>query len=70
MHIVYDDGLVACTDRELIIRRYYFPWGSAKRIPYSAIRGARWIPLNFWTGSCSVSIGASVPPVTIISRWA
>ncbi|MEU8687360.1 hypothetical protein [Streptomyces sp. NPDC048665] len=48
---MYDDGLLACTDSELIIRRYYFPWGSAKRIPYSQIRGVQWIPLDLRTGS-------------------
>ncbi|AWS41835.1 hypothetical protein [Streptosporangium sp. 'caverna'] len=42
---MYNDGLVACTDTELIIGRYYFPWGSAKRIPLSAIRGLSWVPL-------------------------
>jgi hypothetical protein len=35
--MLYDDGRIACDDSNLIIRRYY-PWGSAKRIPYSAIR--------------------------------
>ncbi|GAA1283234.1 hypothetical protein [Planotetraspora silvatica] len=42
---MYDDGLVTCTDAELIINRYYFPFGSAKRIPLSGIRGVRWMPL-------------------------
>lgn len=51
MHAMYDDGLVACTERGLIIRRYYFPSGTAKRIPYAKIQQVRWIPLNLWTGS-------------------
>lgn len=34
---MYDDGRVACTADELIIRHYYFPAGD-KRIPYQAIR--------------------------------
>ncbi|WP_204072230.1 hypothetical protein [Planotetraspora phitsanulokensis] len=42
---MYDDGLVTCTDAELIIQRYYFPLGSAKRIPLSGIRGVDWRPL-------------------------
>ncbi|GII55301.1 hypothetical protein Pth03_36900 [Planotetraspora thailandica] len=42
---MYDDGLVACTDHELIINRYYFPFGSAKRIRYSDIRGVSRVPL-------------------------
>ena len=39
----YEDGTVACTDSELVIRHYYFPAG-AKRIPYSAIREVRRVP--------------------------
>jgi hypothetical protein len=42
----YDDGKVACTDDELIIRDYYFFAGGAKRIPYSAIREARQVRLG------------------------
>ena len=41
----YEDGTVACTDSELVIRHYYFPAG-AKRIPYSAIREVRRVPLG------------------------
>ena len=41
----YDDGKVACTDDELVIRHYYFPSGT-KRIPYSAIREARRVRLG------------------------
>jgi hypothetical protein len=47
---MYDDGLVACTEQELIIRRYYFPFGSPKHIPYARIRGLRRIPLTLLTG--------------------
>lgn len=43
---MYNDGLVACTARELVIRRYYFPLASAKRIPYERIRGLRQVPLT------------------------
>jgi hypothetical protein len=42
----YDDGNVACTDSGLVIRRYYSPVGGTKRIPYSAIREARQVPLT------------------------
>ncbi|MBV6699919.1 hypothetical protein [Kitasatospora aureofaciens] len=48
---MYDDGLVACTGGELVIRRYYFPLASAKRIPYRDVRGLRWMPLTLGTGS-------------------
>lgn len=33
----YDDGRVACTERELLVRWYYFPAGT-KRISYAKIR--------------------------------
>ncbi len=36
----YDDGRVACTDQEIIIRHYYFPLG-AKRVRYQDIREVR-----------------------------
>ncbi len=42
----YDDGSVACTDTDLVIRRYYFPLGGAKRIPYQAIQEVRRAPLT------------------------
>lgn len=43
----YDDGKIACTDSELVIRNYYFPFG-AKRIPYAAIKEVRRVPMHFW----------------------
>ncbi|WP_214103048.1 hypothetical protein [Acrocarpospora catenulata] len=42
---MYADSTVTCTDSELIINRYYFPWGAAKRIPLPAIRAVIWLPL-------------------------
>jgi hypothetical protein len=42
----YDDGKIACTDSELVIRNYYFPFGT-KRIPYAAIKEARQVPMHF-----------------------
>jgi hypothetical protein len=33
--MLYDDGLIACDDDALVIRRYY-PWGD-KRVPYRVI---------------------------------
>lgn len=41
----YDDGTVACTEDELVIRRYYVPRGD-KRIPYRTIKGVRRVPLE------------------------
>jgi hypothetical protein len=43
----YDDGKIACTDTALVIRYYYFP-PFPKRIPYSAIREVRVVPLRIW----------------------
>jgi hypothetical protein len=40
----YDDGRVACTDQEIVIRHYY-PLGS-KRIKYQDIREVRMTPLG------------------------
>jgi hypothetical protein len=39
----YDDGRVACTDREIVIRRYYTR--RDKRISYQAIREVHQVPL-------------------------
>ncbi len=47
--VTYDDGRIAFDDRGLIIRRYYL-WGSAKRIPYSAIRSVNQVPLTALSG--------------------
>jgi hypothetical protein len=37
----YDDGLIACRDGELVIRRYYFPFALSKRVRYDRIRSVR-----------------------------
>ena len=34
---LYKDRWIDCTADAVLIRGYYFPWGT-KRIPYSAIR--------------------------------
>jgi hypothetical protein len=34
----YDDGIIACDTDGLVIRGYYFPWGS-KHIRYGEIKG-------------------------------
>jgi hypothetical protein len=33
----YRDRWIECTDGEILVHGYYFPWGT-KRIPYTAIR--------------------------------
>jgi len=39
--VLYDDGLVQLDSYGLTIRRYYFPFGTSKRIPYPRIRGVQ-----------------------------
>ncbi len=34
----YKDRWIECTDSALLVRGYYFPWGT-KRIPYASIKG-------------------------------
>ena len=41
----YDDGLIACPDDELVIRRYDL-FLRPKRIPYAEIRGVRRLELG------------------------
>ncbi|MGO8948612.1 MAG: hypothetical protein ACLQUY_13315 [Ktedonobacterales bacterium] len=37
--VLYDDGLVQLDSSGLTIRRYYFPFGTSKHIPYAQIKG-------------------------------
>jgi len=46
---LYRDRWIECTDDELRISGYYFPWGS-KRIPYSAIRSVRRVDIAALSG--------------------
>lgn len=36
-NVLYEDRWITCTDKELVIRGYYFPFGWAKRIPYAEL---------------------------------
>ena len=47
--VSYDDGRIACTDDALVIRWYYFPFGT-KRIRYADIQKVRRQPLTLMTG--------------------
>ena len=49
MSPLYRDRWIACTDDAVVIRGYYFPWGT-KRIPYSSIRRIRRVPIGAFTG--------------------
>jgi hypothetical protein len=47
--VSYDDGRVALTDDALVIRWYYFPFGT-KRIRYADIGRVRRLPLTVMNG--------------------
>jgi hypothetical protein len=47
--VAYRDQWIECTDEELRIRGYYFPWGT-KRIPYSDIRSVSRVGLQALRG--------------------
>jgi hypothetical protein len=50
MNPLYQDRWIECTADSIEIRGYYFPWGGAKRIPYSAIRSVRRVTMGRFTG--------------------
>ena len=49
MSTIYHDRWIDCTDDAVLIRGYYFPWGT-KHIPYSTIRQVRRVPIGVFTG--------------------
>lgn len=50
---LYRDRWIECTEWELRVRGYYFPWGT-KRIPYSSIRSIRRVSMGFFTGKARI----------------
>lgn len=50
MDSLYRDRWIECTSDAVLIRGYYFPWGT-KRIPYGKIRQIRRVPLDLFRGS-------------------
>lgn len=46
---LYRDRWISCTDTHVVIRGYYFPIGTAKSIPYRAIRSARVVKMGALT---------------------
>lgn len=48
--LVYNDGLVELDETGITLRRYYFPFGTAKHIPYEKIRGVQERQLSGLTG--------------------
>ena len=49
----YEDERVRCGEDGVVLRGYYFPWGS-KTIPYSAIREIRRVEMGTMTGRARI----------------
>ena len=49
MSTLYKGRWIECTTDAVLIRGYYFPWGT-KRIPYQSIREVRRVPIGTFTG--------------------
>jgi hypothetical protein len=49
MSALYCDRWIECTADAVLIRGYYFPWGT-KRVPYQFIREVRRVPMGPATG--------------------
>jgi hypothetical protein len=46
----FDDGLVRLDAEGITLRRYYFPWGGAKTVPYHRIKAVRSRKVGLTTG--------------------
>ena len=51
MNTLYQDGLIEITDEKIVFQHYYFPFGSAKRVPLSQIESIQAKPPSFFGGS-------------------
>jgi hypothetical protein len=51
MSTAYKDDLIEITDREIIFRHYFFPFGSDKRVSFSDIERIEVRPRSFLGGS-------------------
>lgn len=58
----YDDGRTRLDDDEILLRRYYFPFGRAKRIGWDEVRAARSTPLKLINGRWRIW-GSGTPTV-------
>jgi hypothetical protein len=73
--VLYKDRWIECTDDAVLIRGYYFPWGT-KRIPYQSIRAVRRVPIGTFTGrgriwgSTTLRYWASLDPGRLAKRTA
>lgn len=48
--MTYDDGLLRVDDDGILVRRYYFPLATARRVGWSDLRGHEVRPLTSWGG--------------------
>ena len=53
MSATYSDRWIDMDDRQIVIRGYYFPWGT-KRIPYNSIRHVTRVKLGALTGRARI----------------
>lgn len=53
MTALYSDRWIECTDDEVHIKGYYFPWGD-KKIPYASISQVRRIQMGWLSGKARV----------------
>lgn len=49
----YHDRWITCTDEEIRVRGYYFPWGT-KHIPYRSIKGMRQVAMSALHGNARI----------------
>lgn len=49
----YHDRWISCTDRDIQVRAYYFPWGT-KHIPYGSIRSMRKVAMSALHGQARI----------------
>ncbi len=51
---LYEDRWITCTPKDLTIRGYYFPLGSAKTIPLDRIRHVEEVEMGLLTGQLRI----------------
>lgn len=51
MSTTYKDGLIEITDREMVFRCYYFPFGGDRHVSLNDIERIEVRPRSFWGGS-------------------
>lgn len=51
MSTLYKDSLIEITDRAIIFRHYYFPFGGDKDVPFSQIESIQVCPPSIYFGS-------------------